>query len=77
VRFLSPCLVGVGRFDTESDLISALAILGIKHTGVQTNTRLCTELVGAPKFDKLIGPMYDGPGVCRYETQEVYDRMSR
>lgn len=70
-------VVGVGRFDTESELIAALTKLGIKHTGVETNTRLRTELVGAPTFNKLIGPIYDGPGVCRYETQEVYDQLSR
>lgn len=34
------------------------------------------ELEGAPIFDGLHGPMYDGPGVIRYETPEAHARLS-
>lgn len=39
------------------------------------------ELDNKPKFDGYLGPMWNGTrgecGVLRYETQEVYDMLSR
>jgi len=64
-------------FKTEAGLVAALSAVGFKRTGTQSNGRLRPELVGAPQFTGLVGPMYDGPGVCRYETAEVYDANSR
>lgn len=34
------------------------------------------ELDNLPKFEGFLGPMWDGDRV-RYETQEVYDALSR
>lgn len=34
------------------------------------------ELDNQPKVDGYLSPMWDGDGI-RYETQEVYDMMSR
>lgn len=34
------------------------------------------ELDNQPKVDGYLGPMWDGDGL-RYETQEVYDMLSR
>jgi hypothetical protein len=50
---------------------------GIKMTGTEVSVRLRPELYGKPRFDKLIGPMYNGPKGIRYETQESYDESSR
>jgi len=35
------------------------------------------ELLGAPVFAGLVGPMYGGPGIVRYEDSKTNDRMSR
>jgi len=72
-----PGISGVSKFASLEDFTKTLANHGIKRTGTETGTRLRPELVGAPKFNKLVGPMYGGPGVVRYETAEVYDSMSR
>lgn len=66
-----------GTFTSENDFVDALAKQGFKRTGSETGRHLCAELIGAPKFSNLIGPIYGGPGVCRYETGEVYERNSR
>lgn len=34
------------------------------------------EIQGQPIFPGLLGPMYDGPGVVRYEDSESNDRLS-
>lgn len=58
--------------------ITMLKGQGIKQTGYSSTTgRLRPELKGQPTFDKLLGPMYDGPGKIRYETSETYDALSR
>ena len=65
-------------FSSAEELIKALAAKGIKHTGQSdSNSQRRVELHDQPKFDKLIGPMYDGAGKIRYETQETYDVLSR
>lgn len=69
---------GQSDFDSRDDLIKAMAKIGIKYTGDSDkgNTRVRAELRGQPQFSKLLGPMYGGAGVVRYETQETYDRLS-
>ena len=59
------------------ELVRVLIKMGIKQTGVTDNPRLCPELQGQPTFSKLIGPMWDGPGMIRYETAEVYAILSQ
>jgi len=44
-------------------------------SGQPHNTRKL--LIGQPILKGLLGPMYGGPGKVRYETQEVYDILSR
>lgn len=66
-----------GTFTSPDDLVKALAEQGIKRTGSQEGAHLLSVLIGAPTFDKLIGPIHGGAGVCRYETQGVYDHLSR
>ena len=34
------------------------------------------EIDGAPRFDGLVGPMYGGPGVVRYEDSKTNDLLS-
>jgi hypothetical protein len=66
------------RFKSREDLIRGLARMGIKHVGEsEDSTQFKPETRGQPKFDQLVGPMYGGPGVARYETSEVNDAMSR
>jgi hypothetical protein len=63
-------------FSNVAELEKALAAKGIRKVGVQSRGNLRKELIGQPTFDKLIGPMYNGPKRLRYETQETYDQMS-
>lgn len=66
------------NFKSAEDLIKALAAKGIKHTGNSNSSpQRRVELHNQPTFDKLIGPMFDGAGKIRYETQETYDVLSR
>jgi len=67
---------GIGKFMTVDHLIKGLAQHGIKHTGFSDRGGR-PEMRGAPTFDKLVGPIYGGPGVVLYETQATYDRLSR
>jgi len=48
----------------------------ISYVGESNNHQLRPELRNQPKFDKLVGPMYDGGGKVRYETQDVNDSLS-
>ena len=63
-------------FDSEEDLIRGLANKGIHQSGVQNSRSLRRELQGKPMFDKLLGPMWNGPRGIRYETQEMYNALS-
>ncbi len=66
------------KFKTREDLVRGLAKFDIKQRGESSTTGpQRPELKGQPQFDQLVGPMYGGPGIARYETGEVYDRMSR
>lgn len=69
---------GQDEFDTREELIKAMEKIGIKYTGdsAKSGTPVRAELRGQPQFSKLLGPMYGGAGVVRYETQETYDRLS-
>ncbi len=44
--------------------------LGHKFTNVRE------EIAGQPEFDGLAGPMYDGPGVVRYEDWATNEDLS-
>jgi hypothetical protein len=39
--------------------------------------RLHASLIGQPVFDGLVGPMVGNHNSIRYETPEVYERLSR
>jgi hypothetical protein len=80
-KSMSYMVVGLeGRtlnFKDADDLIDGLKAYGIRHTGYQEGRHLRPELRGQPTFDQLLGPMHGGAGKVRYETGEVYERLSR
>ena len=61
------------------NLGAAAAARGWLGTGIYKGNeeRYREEIRGQPFLTGLCGPMYDGPGVVRYETQAVYDFCSR
>ncbi len=66
------------KFKTKEDLIQGLARLGIKQVGETASLGgVRPELKGQPEFNKLVGPMYGGAGVVRYDTSEVAYDLSR
>ena len=65
------------RFESKRDLIHGLSEFGIQYMGDEGRRGLKPELLDQPKFDSLVGPMYGGPGVVRYETADVNERLSR
>ena len=65
------------KFKDRETFIKAMKQQGIQYTGTNQGSGLRQEIQGQPTFDKLVGPMYGGPGVARYETSEVNDQMSR
>jgi hypothetical protein len=64
------------EFDNVKDLIRYMRSKGHKQVGYETGKHLRKILQGQPKFDGLHGPMYGGPKKVRYETWEVYERLS-
>jgi hypothetical protein len=65
-------------FETREELIRALAHRGIRYMGdTGMSGPYQAERKGQPKFDQLVGPMYGGPGITRYETVAAYDALSR
>src|SRR5215469_11470211 len=64
------------EFDTFENLVAGLEVRGYTFKELETSERLREELRGEPKFNGLLGPMYDGPGVVRYETQQAYNILS-
>ena len=67
----------VETFETVEHLKKAFETAGEFHS-----VSCRAELQGAPKLKNFCGPMYDGDdsqgrAVIRYETQEVYDMLSR
>lgn len=67
---------GTLEFDDEARMISTLAIKGIHKIGVLSSHSVRQELQGKPRFDRLLGPMWDGPRGIRYETPDVYNALS-
>lgn len=70
-----------GRFKTErfpnlDRLRAAVKRLGVKETGVENSPYVRPELRGQPRFDKLLGPMWDGTNGVRYEDQATYNILS-
>lgn len=61
---------------TAENIFAAFEVRGYKPRGVENNPARRAELQGLPKFSGLNGPMYDGPGVVRYETPEAYRILS-
>ncbi|HEY1900746.1 MAG TPA: hypothetical protein VGG49_13240 [Steroidobacteraceae bacterium] len=64
------------------NLASVMEVRGFKQVGVieqrpGDRIQLRAELIGQPKFEQLAGPMYDGPGVIRYEDWLANDVLSR
>ena len=67
-------VIGIGSFMTKDHLIKSLAMHGIKQVGIQSETSggdvdlpFHPELRSQPKFDKLVGPMWESPGHVYYE----------
>ena len=67
---------GCKRYDSIQALANAETITGYHN---REHTR--SELEGQPILKSLLGPMYDGVEnglpVVRYESQAVYDMLSR
>ena len=62
--------VGVEHF------IAQMEARGYEHIGFNLNGHQRQELQGQPKFKGVLGPMWDGHGVIRYETPKAYERLS-
>jgi hypothetical protein len=62
------------EFDSREDLLRAYKQVGVNASGRK-------ELQGQPLLKDLVGPMFDGRKgdtvVVRYETQEMYDMLTR
>jgi hypothetical protein len=60
------------------NLEAACAVRGWKVCGTKRsrNIKIRPELEGAPMFSGLVGPMYGGEGVVRYEDSATHARMS-
>ena len=67
------------EFPIES-LIPAMAVRGYPFVGfngqLSGRFKLREEIAGQPIFSGLCGPMYDGPGIVRYEDGESYEVLS-
>lgn len=61
---------------TTDNCRSAFEARGFKYQRDNFNPRHRAELQGAPVFDGLYGPMWDGKRGIRYEDKETYRRMS-
>lgn len=62
-------------YATEQQLKDAAKKMGARVRGVETSPYVRPELRGKPKFDKFLGPMWDG-NIVRYEDKETYDMLS-
>jgi hypothetical protein len=62
------------------DIFAAFKVRGFTFVGLREDNpgriKLRPELVGAPMFRELLGPMFNGPGVVRYEDPETYNMLS-
>jgi len=52
-------------------------VTGVKEQSSNPRMQFRAEMVGEPIIAELVGPMYDGDGVVRYESTEAYDALSR
>lgn len=65
------------EFTSEENLIAGMRVRGSKLTGRESSPSVRAELIGQPKFSGFNGPMYNGPGVVRYESVEAYAELCR
>jgi hypothetical protein len=65
------------RYHSEQALEDGVRQMGGKRTGTSDGRRLRPELLGHPTFSNLVGPMWGGNGMVRYETDDAYDILSR
>jgi len=63
-------------FGPEVDVVAAMEVRGYRFRGTNHNPKQRAELQGAPKFDGLNGPMWDGDAI-RYEDPAAYRRLSQ
>lgn len=57
-------------------LVPMMALQGHRVTGYESHPQRRAELQGLPVFEGLLGPMWDGNGVIRYENPEAYNTLS-
>jgi hypothetical protein len=60
----------------EENVYAALEVRGFPFTEFNDSKHQHDLIKNAPKFDGLLGPMYDGEDVIRYESPEVYRALS-
>lgn len=65
----------VSQFAAEN-FLAAMEVRGFKHDGYLHEAYRRAELHGEPKFIGLLGPMWDGEGIIRYEDRESYEALS-
>lgn len=66
------------KFKDRETFIKSMKQHGIRYTGTSGgSSSVRPEIQSQPTFDKLVGPMYGGPGIARYETSKMYEQMSR
>lgn len=61
----------------RAHFVKLMAQHGFRPSGEHASPHTRPELRGQPTFEGLIGPMYGGAGVVRYETPAVYEQLSR
>lgn len=61
-------------------ILPFMSVRGFEQNGTQParsgQIAIREELAGQPKFAGLMGPMYDGEGIVRYEDAEAYRALS-
>lgn len=64
---------------TKSQFVDYCALRGWKKTGTKVSfgIKLADEIEGQPIYKGVVGPMYGGKGIVRYETPEVAYDLSR
>ena len=60
----------------EANVIDELKARGFPFTRFNNSKHQHDLIKNAPKFDGLLGPMFDGEGVIRYESPKVYRALS-
>lgn len=67
---------GIEAEKAKTLFIDAAFDMGFHFSGYHHNPNTRSELQGQPKFRNLLGPMWDGNGVIRYETPQAYKTLS-